>query len=624
MKLICKVATVTALLVMVNGLAVPAHAVADAAVTLDRRGDHDWVLANGLVTVALDPGNATVTGLRYGGHELVSRTGRHRAVYFSRDGGGDYETLPHCTATVAARSPDGVDVRCTHTYAPAAGDKHAWDVDVHYVLRRGVPGVYVYAVCHHPAAYPELTVGEWRMVWSTPADAADELGTICVDAARHWTVPTAADMARGEPVAGAPKEVTRLTTGPWAGRLDCKYEYAAGYWDLDCWGFADDAKHVGAFVVLPAHEFLNDGPFKQDLTAAVGTTLVHLNMNHYDGAGFTIPRGREWTKCYGPLLIYANQGATADECWADARARGRAEAAQWPYPWVRDAAFPLAAGRADVRGRLVVRDALKPTLTSANAWVGLAPAADADFQFSATGYQFWTRAAADGTFALPHVRPGAYTLYAAVDGAVGQFARTGISVTAGHDGSLGDVTWAVPHAGRRIAWEVGTPDRSAAECAHRHGLLPAAAVPAAVDADARAAGLHRRPQRPGEGLGLRPNGSQGRRPRDRAALADPLHAGRRPGRRRDAGAGDRRGRPREGRRVRERRRGRRPGGRRDARPCRAATGWSARRSTRSTACRRWRSRPAGCGAGANTVTLTQESRGDASYVMYDAVRLELP
>jgi rhamnogalacturonan endolyase len=433
-------------------------------VTVDRRG-REFVLANGIVTVSVDGSDAEITAIGYRGHDMVSRTGRHRNVYFSRDGGGDYEKLSHCTATVASQTPDGVDLRCSHVYAPAAGDKHAWDVDVHFVLRRGVSGPYVYAVCHHPASYPDMSVGEWRMVWSTPDDANDFLATICVDPARHWTVPAPADFARGQPVEGAPKEVTRLTTGAWAGKLDCKYEYAAPYWGLDCWGFADDAKRLGAFVVLPSHEFFNDGPFKQDLTAAVGTTLLHLNMNHYDGTGFRIRQGQAWTKCYGPWLLYVNNGANADACWADAQARGRAEAAVWPYPWVSDPAYPAAAARGDVRGRLVVHDPLKPDLTAANAWVGLAPAADADFQFSATGYQFWTHAAADGSFELPHVRPGDYTLYAVVDGVVGQFARAGVTVAAG-ELPLGTVTWDVPHPGRRIAWEIGTPDRSAAEFAH--------------------------------------------------------------------------------------------------------------------------------------------------------------
>jgi rhamnogalacturonan endolyase len=458
----------TALVVIALGLPSLAAAAQGPPVTLYDHG-RDVVLSNGTVTVTIDPGAATIVSARYGGHEMVSRTGRHRTIYFSRDGGDDYETLPHCTGSAVTATDDTADYRCRHTYDAGAGDKHAWDVDVHFVLRRGVPGVYVYAVTSHPANYPELSVGEWRMVWSTPEDRNDFLDTICVDAARHWQIPSPADFAKAVPVEGAPKEVSRLTSGPWAGRLDCKYEYSAGYWDLGCWGFADSAKRLGAFVVLPSHEWFNDGPNKQDLTAAAGTTLLHLNMNHYDGTGFTIPAGKQWRKCYGPWLIYFNDKPTADECWQDAQNRAVIEARSWPYDWVTSEDYPQKARRGTVTGRLVLQDALSPKLTAAGAWVGVSPPADVegrDFQFSATGYQFWTHAGPDGSFSLASVRPGKYTLYAYTTGVVGQFEKADVVVGPGTSVSLGSVDWTVIHPGKRIAWQIGTPDRSAAEFGH--------------------------------------------------------------------------------------------------------------------------------------------------------------
>ena len=116
-------------------------------------------------------------------------------------------------------------------------------------------------------------------------------------------------------------------------------------------------------MVLPSKEYFNDGPNKQDLTAAVGTILLHLNMNHYDGTAFSIKPGRNWSKCYGPWLLYCNSKSTADDCWHDAQARVRSEAAQWPYDWVKNRDYPLAAQRGDVRGQLVIHDPLKPSIT---------------------------------------------------------------------------------------------------------------------------------------------------------------------------------------------------------------------------------------------------------------------
>lgn len=437
-------------------------------VTLQQQGKLT-VLDNGLIAATLQPESAVVTSIKFRGHEMVNNTGRHRNIYFSRDGGASYEQVTHCVTSVATQTPDTVDVSCKHVYTPAAKDKAPWDIDVHYVMRRGTPGLYVYAVTSHEPSYPALGVGEWRMVWSTPEDPEDVLEKVYVDDLRHWEAPTPQEMAHAEAVPGAPKEVTRLTSGSWKGRLDCKYMYAANYWDLGCWGFASDRSKLGGWVVLPSHEFFNDGPTKQDLTAAVGTTLLHLNMNHYDGTAFHIKQGESWRKVYGPWLLYFNEGADGDSCWADAKARAETEAAQWPYEWVKDADYPLETQRGSVSGQLVVKDRLKPHVSGGGAWVGLAApehGPDTGWQWQATGYQYWVHADADGKFTVPHVRPGNYTLYAFTKGAVGEFAKTDVAVRADTVTPLGTLHWDVPHHGLSIAWEIGVPDRSAAEFLH--------------------------------------------------------------------------------------------------------------------------------------------------------------
>jgi rhamnogalacturonan endolyase len=436
-------------------------------VTLQQR-DHGVVISNGIVTATIDPTSATVGSLEYDGHELVNSNGGHRNIYFSRDGGEDYERLAHCVGSIANQTPDMVDYSCKHTYEAKLGDKHAWDVDVHFVIRSGVSGIYMYAITSHPASYPDLSVGEWRMVWSTPESKNDWLDTIYVDDARHWVIPSPQDFATAVPVNG-PKEVTRLTQGAWAGRLDCKYMYAGCYAQIRTWGFASSDKHLGGFVVLPSTEFFNDGPDKQDLDVAAGTTLLHLNMNHYGGTGFNIPKGQEWTKFYGPWLIYCNSKSTADDCWHDAQNQVKVEDTQWPYNWLRHPDYPQKSARGSVRGRLALRDPLKPDLTSANANIGLASPSDVrggDFQTSASGYQFWTHVSADGTFDIANVRPGTYTLYAFTNGVVTQYDKADIIVRAGEVDDLDTLDWTVPRAGHKIAWEIGTADRTAAEFAH--------------------------------------------------------------------------------------------------------------------------------------------------------------
>jgi rhamnogalacturonan endolyase len=81
-------------------------------------------------------------------------------------------------------------------------------------------------------------------------------------------------------------------------------------------------------------------------------------------------------------------------------------------------------------------------------------------------YQYWAKSDAKGNFSIPHVRPGSYTFYAFTNGAVGEFELTGAKVNAGEN-FAGDIVWEVPHHGKTIAWEIGVPDRRAAE--FRHG-----------------------------------------------------------------------------------------------------------------------------------------------------------
>ena len=129
-----------------------------------RGNGREVMLGNGLVTVTIVPANAEITSIKYLNHEMVCPAGAHKFIYFSRDGGEGYENVLHCQGRVAMQTDDTIDYACRHAYDPADEDKHAWDVEVHFALRAGVSGVYVYAITSHPASYPELQVGEWRMV----------------------------------------------------------------------------------------------------------------------------------------------------------------------------------------------------------------------------------------------------------------------------------------------------------------------------------------------------------------------------------------------------------------------------------------------------------------------------
>jgi rhamnogalacturonan endolyase len=415
------------------------------------------ILDNGIIAAKISKGGASVSSLRYKGFEMAN------TVYYSMDGGANYTTPRNCEYSVKTKTPDMVDIGMKSVWNNSRAQ--AVDIEVHYVLHRGDSGLYTYAILDHPANYPATGIGEWRMVWKLSNDLLEK---IYVDDLRHWQMPSGEDYKHSEPT--GIKEITKLTTGVRAGKYDCKYDFSVEYRKVSCWGHASDKNKVGGFIVLGSCEFFNDGPTKQDLNAASGINHIHFGMNHYNGTPIKVAAGEAWKKIYGPFLLYCNSNsAGADACWADAKARVEKEKAAWPYAWLTgNDAYPPANARGTVAGKFSVKDALKPALTGANAWIGLAqPEAGGNWQFETMHYQFWVKTDAAGAFKIPNIRPGKYTLSAFVDGAVGEFSKADVSVSAGQTVALGDLVWNVPHKGTKLAWEIGVPDRTAKE--FRHG-----------------------------------------------------------------------------------------------------------------------------------------------------------
>lgn len=436
-------------------MAAPAVELRDEAKTL--------VLSNGTIEATLDKSSSRITSIRLGPHEMVAR---EKGVYYSMGGGKAYRQPTGAAFRVVKQTPDLVDVAFLQKWKP--GSPQAVDIEVHYVLKRGESGVHTYGILSHPADYPETSVGEWRMVWGMPRKNEREwlMEKIRVDRLRDWEMPSPADLSVAKPT--DIKEIVELTRGVRAGKFDCKYDFNLEYYSTGCWGHASERNRVGAWVVLGSHEFFNDGPTKQDLSSASSLIHIHFGMNHYGGSSTKIAAGEEWRKIYGPYLLYCNQGSDADALWKDARAKAAAERKLWPHAWVDDSElYPPRSARGMVRGRLAVKDSLKPTVSAAGAWVGLSqPGPNGNWQMESNHYQYWSKADAGGNFEIPHVRPGTYTLNAFVDGAVGEFELAGARVKPGVN-DAGELVWEVPRLGKSIAWEIGVPDRRAAE--FRHG-----------------------------------------------------------------------------------------------------------------------------------------------------------
>jgi len=300
-------------------------------------------LDNGVINAVIDKTTGRVTSYKLNGVQMVDPA---NPIYYSMDGGTNYEQPSGCVYSVTSQTTDMVDISCKRTWSSTAGYKHVFDIELHWVLRRGDTGLYAYAILNHPATYPAATVGEWRIVWKLPRTTTTfTFERAYVDELRNWEMPSYYDYQRSSPTAIG--EIVKLNTGVRAGKYDGKYSYSARYFDVGTWGHASNIAKKGVWFVLGGHDYFNDGPTKQDLTTSESYILMHFGRNHYDGSGISVPAGETWRKQFGPFLLYCN-GTTAasgagDVLWADAKAQVAAEKAAWPYSWLASADHPAAS-----------------------------------------------------------------------------------------------------------------------------------------------------------------------------------------------------------------------------------------------------------------------------------------
>ena len=332
----------------------------------------------------------------------------------------------------------------------------AADIEIRYALGRGESGVFTYCEFTHPADYPTTSLGEARFC----AKLADFFDWMSVGQDPHHHKPYPATLREGD-----------------------KYVYTINQADNPAFGWSSTTKGVGFWCLNASMEYMSGGPTKGEFQGhrdtnriAAPCVLNYWRSSHYGGAAVDVAEGEAWRKVIGPFMLYANSGGDAQALFDDAKAQQKNQAAAWPYAWVAGVDYPKPNERVTVRGQLALADPLAPRGTKmSNVRVGLtaAPwksavtgpggiARTIDWQQDAKFYQFWTRASADGRFAIPHVRPGRYTLRAFADGVLGELAKTDVVVTAGQPLDLRKITWTPVRHGRQV-WDIGIPNRNGSE-----------------------------------------------------------------------------------------------------------------------------------------------------------------
>lgn len=412
-------------------------------------------LENGIVSFSILTKNGNIIDLKYAGRSILSEAG-----YLDWQSGGNNHIDEGTLSILSDPSANRGDLAEICISQSGEGNTLSpFDVELHYVLRRGESGLDCFVLFGHRKEYPAGELAQARWVLRLDDKVFDFIN---IDDQRRRPMPPSSTPTK---ILG-PKESSQFTEGPFKGFITDKYHFFTDVGDHFLHGWTSTSKLIGCWIVYGSNEAQNGGPTKQTNSAHFGRMLFKIiTCGHYGSGGVSVAAGEEWRKVYGPWQLYLNSGKDNDALWLDAKVKAASLRASWPPDWIHHPDFVSASGRGTVKGQLRITDDQDPKASPENAWVGLA-AASPDWQKQAKDYQFWARAGKDGAFTIPSVRPGDYTLYSFTDGVMDEFRHNGVKVFRGGTNELGILDWKPLRHGRQL-WQIGTPDRTAKE--FRHG-----------------------------------------------------------------------------------------------------------------------------------------------------------
>lgn len=416
------------------------------------------MLKNGEISALIDKTTGQITDLRKGDSSNLLANGGF--IYYTANGSvgvdsGLYVEISPDAWEVVTNTPQRVEVSLIDT------NMLGCRVELHYVLREGASGLDFFTVWEHGPGNPAVSFGQLR--WAircdpnlfTMAYAGPGKTGQMIDPALLASAEEIMDATLKLPMTSSYTNETGHTYDGYP--VYTKYDWSQYVETHRVHGVAGNT--YGLWLVMGSMEYCNGGPTKAYQTVhGTGTTPIFMwlgQSTHKGAVPINLATDEIWSKTYGPAFLYVNEGTNATTLWSDAQAKADAEITTWPPAWMDNDGFPLQRGT--VNGQLHVLGE-----STSNALMVLSAPGGYWHTVEAKGYQFWTRADADGSFTIPKVRPGSYSLYAEVPGVIGIMEQGNVTVTANATNDLGTIEWEPARYERRL-FRLGTPDLSSAE-----------------------------------------------------------------------------------------------------------------------------------------------------------------